>query len=437
MTGLLCLLWTACAADLRAFSWSPVPETCEHITPFVWFREGDSPTEIAKESLRRPAGRRVLFCWDLERGILSDPEDRCRTAAGELTDFQGVWPEHGVAAVKRKMEAFFGAFRLAGGQADWLILDFEGGYSNWHLGGPDKLAAWQAIAADPRFPALAERLGFTDLASVADWRSGRHYLKWNAVTAGLVDAALNEAVFDVAREHFPDVQASNYGSVVMTEENAVPDLNGHWQWREGLPFGTHQAPSFYTTIGQLAARPLDGEKPFGNSPFAGLLLTMNELRAIRRSSAVPVTPWVAWARYTGDGPGRPIATVGGTPYYRELIYHLALHDIDTYLFWNPHPWRADQRPEDLSMPADEELLDRLLAELGERLGDGQRGALTLEPIPWGAQVLVSGMKIGERCLWRVTLPDGTASVEVALGGQMVTVEPPAGEVGAWVETPAP
>jgi hypothetical protein len=436
LSSLLFALAPAASWDMHSYSWSTVPAECRHITPFLWFTKDSDPAKIASESLKRPAGHRVLFSWDMHGDLLSNPGDRCRTADGQDTKFQGVWPEKGLEAVRVRFDDFFRHFKDAGGQMDLLILDFEGNFSNWAIGGVENKDHWLAIQNDPRFPALATTLGFEELLTVANFFSGRSYLKWNAVMAGVADDALNRAVFLPARKYFPGLRGSNYGSCVMTEKNAVPDLNGHMQWTETVPMGTYQAPSFYTWIGQLAGRQLDGKKPFGQSPFAGLLLTLNTMRAVCRSSPMPVTPWVAWQRYAGDGPGCPPATVANTPYYREMVLHLALTGSVHILFWNPHPWLPSQDPATMSLPRDEQLLDGILDQLTKALAGNEREALTLSPIPWDATVIATALRIDKRVLWRFTFAPEAHGVTATLDGRKLTIAPEPGEVGAWFSHPA-
>jgi hypothetical protein len=434
----LCALLVAGPGDappLRCLSWDAVPAECRHISRLVWFSRASKPEEVAAESRRRPVGRRALFSWDLHRDILDHPEDVCRDAAGQPTKHQGVWPEHGVAVNRERFARFFAAFKAAGGQMDSFILDFEGGYSNWHLGGQEKLERWLAIQNDPRFGALAAKLGFADLRTVCQWAGRRHYLKWNAVMSGVVDAALQRAIFEPAAEAFPGLLGSNYGSVVIGEEHAVPDLNGHLQWAESTLMGTHQAPSLYTWIGQLGDRKLDGRTAFGRTPFAGLLLSLNTLRASQRSSPKPIMPWIAWQRYTGDGPQAPPATVANTPYWRELVLHLALAGCDTFLFWNPHPWTRGQDPDTLSLPKDELLLDGIVDDLNRRLAARTRTPLTLQAMAWDSQVLLTGLRLDGRALWRATVPPGCRLIVTEPAGER-EVALDEGGAGAWIETAA-
>jgi len=434
--GIVVLVQAGTAQGFHAYAWSPVPEDCAHLTHTIWFRADSDPAEVAADSLTRPEGRRAVFSWDMHRDLLRHPEDVCIAADGQPTTFQGVWPEKGIEATRARFADFFRRFADAGGDADWLILDFEDSFSNWSLGGMDKKDHWLAIQQDSRFADLSKVLGFEDLTLVADFAGKRNYLKWNAAMGGVVDDALNRAVFGPARAVFPDLRCSNYESYGMREEDAVPDLNGHRQWREGEIVGTCQAPSFYTWINQLSNVQLDGEKPFGQSPFAGVLLSVDGARAMRRASPLPLQPWIAWRRYKGDGPGLPPVTVAETPYYDELVRHLALTGATEFLFWNPHPWTASQKPEDFSLPEDERHLDALLAELDERVGTEPRKTVTVEPIPWDARVIASGCRTAGKLLWRFTLDAGVAEVTVDVGGERRTLAPEAGEVGVWFSHPA-
>jgi hypothetical protein len=147
---------------------------------------------------------------------------------------------------------------------------------------------------------------------------------------------------------------------------------------------------------------------------------------------MPLQPWVAWARYKGDGPGLPPATCGETPYYNELVYHLGLSGIDGFLFWNPHPWAQGQDPKTMSMPDDERLLDRLLGELHDRVGRPRGEALAPIALPWDAPVVATGMRAGNEVLWRITFRPDTESLPATLGGEAVTLKPEAGGVGMWL-----
>lgn len=404
---------------LVAFSWSAVPADCQWITPMLWVNKTSDPVALAAESLTQPPGRAAIFIWDLERDLLSDPRDVCRTPDGLPTEFLGVWPEHGVQVVRERVETFFTAFQKAGGRCDYLILDYEGGYSNWHM--TEKRAErLAAIAADPRSADLRREMGTDDLAKIADLGT-KLYLKWNALTGVIKDRALDEAVFNPVRRLYPAAKCSNYGSFIMSPANIVPETNGHMAWSDSF-CGTHQSRSFYGTIGQLRNRVLAGDKPYGNAPFSVLRYHLNTLRAILRSSEAPFQPWISHKAFVES-------QFRDNDYYQELLYHLALSGITDVLYWNPGVWRKDQDPAGWRTDEQDRLVNQCLSELNARFDDAPRTCVTYQPIPWDSAVLVTGMKVGERYLWRVTVPPGVLAVKV--NGEVRAFD---GRPGMWVET---
>jgi hypothetical protein len=198
----------------------------------------------ARTTARMSPGTRVLILLDLVGDVLQHPSDVCLTADGQRTRDQGVWPAHGTREVAGRVDAYFGGIAAAGGAVDMVVLDLEDGYSSW--GWAMTEARLAAVGADPRFPELAERLGFADarLALPDRGRAGEH-LRWNAVMAAVVSTALDRAAYDPLRRHFPRAGMCNFDNVAMARERVVPDLNGHPQYTLGDPPGTHQSPAYY------------------------------------------------------------------------------------------------------------------------------------------------------------------------------------------------
>ncbi len=408
----------ALQGPLHAFAWSKPPDDCAEITPMIWVRRDSDPRELAAQSRQRPSGRAALFIWDLERDLLSNPADVCRTADGQPTEYLGVWPDHGIATVRERVQKFFTAFQAAGGRCDYLILDYEGGYSNWHMR-RQRAERLAAIAADPRSAELCRKMGTDELARIADLGTGL-YLQWNALAGELKDRAVDAAVFDPVRNLYPQVKCSNYGSYIMTRENAVPDLNGHLQWSISH-CGTHQSKAFYGHIGQLARRKLAGDRPYGDGPFDVLRWQLNTMRAIMRSSDDPFQPWISHKNFAQS-------RFRDNDYYTELIYHLALSGAEDFLYWNPGMWRQDQKPEEFRTDKHDRLVNSLLAELNAKFGLQPRNCLTLEPMPWDSPLIATGMKVGDRFLWRITAPPGTPAIQA--GEQRLELN---GELGLWLE----
>lgn len=420
---------------VHAFSWHRASASLTNITPMVWIKSWLPASQIAAEVNALPPGKRYLFLWDIDDNLLRHPSDVCRTPQGQPTTYQGVWPTNGTALMKQRMQNFFQAFVAAGGQADALIIDFEDNYSNWVIGGFEATAHWQAIQNDPRFPALAAELGFSNLALVQDHQHNPHYLKWNSVMASVVDRALNEAAFEVARQYFPNIKASNWDSVYLPQENASVELNGHPLWREGQPMGTHNTYAFYGWINLLGERELTPGQPYGYSPLAGLRLSVNQMRAIRRSSNLPMYAWVHSFYHEGDGPGQPRSVTGRSTYYRELMIHLAMHGITDYIFFNPHPFEPGQDPAVFAQHSDELKMHNLITEINSKFEGSTRSPLTLENIPWNSPVVASGIRIGSNQLWRVTLNSNIRSIRVWVDGLPRILQATPTNPGVWLTIP--
>ena len=417
---------------LHALTWTPPPRDCPNLTAMVWVREGSFPETAAAESRRAPAGRAGIFFFDMTRGVMNHPYDRCLTPDGKRTKWHGLWPDNGVKILRDRAEFFFRRFRAAGGRADFVVLDHEDAPSMWGL----KRENLDAIAADPRADALRRELGFDDLAKIYDFQRSPEYLQWNAVVTRIVTDALNTGVFEPARAAYPDVGGSNFESYVLAREHVVPEQNGHHSYTLNQ-FGTHASPALYGTIGHLRNARLGGADgpAYGDTPLAVLRWHVNRLRAIARSSDAPLRPWISHKTFAES-------VFRDNDYYQELLYHLALHGADGLLLWNPVGGVDDPNHATLRTPETDRVVDRCLTELNERFGDGPRRCATPDGMRWDSPVVATGMTIGQgggaRVLWRVTVTPGTTSVRVNPAGNAIELK---GAVGAWYETkpdaPAP
>lgn len=408
------------AGPIRALSWSKVPPDCATVTQMIWVSAKTLPEAAAKRSLSKPAGMAGIFLRHMATELFRHREDYCRDQDGSVTEYSSPWPEKGIQTTKHHIEWFFRRYQAAGGRLDWLILDYEGGYTVWHR----KRHHIRAIWNDPRGATLADEIGTTNINRVV-FRRGDDYLKWNAVMGKLVCRALNAAIFNPVKNIIPDVKSCNYGAYVMSRENVVPDLNGYRQFLLAH-CGTHGSASFYGRIGKLAGIRLDGKRPYGRSPFAVLRLHVNRMRAIKRSSDVPFMPWVSHKTF-------PESVFQDNDYYQELIYHLALSGVDGFLYWNPHPWKAGQDPSGWADEEQDRLFHRCLASVNERLNGPARRCATLDAIEWDSALIVTGMRVGDRrVLWRITARPGVTRVQVVPSGQTIEL---AGRVGLWYESP--
>jgi hypothetical protein len=421
---------------VHVFSWTTVAPECRHITPMVAAVAAENPDDVAAKLRLQPPGRRGMLVWDLHKNLTNHPLDLCRAPDGRPTDQHGVWPERGIRQVQERCETYFRRIQLAGVSPDVVAVDYEENYS-WQgitAHGPKRA---QAIAADPRFRALSEKIGFSDLTK--PFYENREYKQWNSELSKVFDAALEEALFEPLRRCFPEVECSNYGSYTITRPNMVPHFADETILRESPGCGTHQSADFFGMLGGFELRKVPtaggGDRQLGFNGYTALLLSVNQIRAMRRSSPRPVQPWIASCNYDQDyeGYGRR-SGVRNTPYYDELIRHLVLHDCDRILLWNPVAFLPQHRNEDWNRPEDALRVDRVAGDLDARLAGTWSGTATLAPVPWESPVCATGLNVGDRTIWRLSLAPGMKSARISIGGEETTIAPADGEAGAWLTT---
>jgi hypothetical protein len=438
------------ASVIMAYAWSGEPGLFNNIVPFVWIDKNTAkdPSALAARTLAQPEGHRAMSCREMHRNIGSDPDDVCRDAQGNPTAYRSIWWDHGVENVRARFDAFFKAFKEAGGQVDVFPLDYEDGVTNWHLGSDP--AHFSAIQNDPRFPEVAKILGLEDLGTVAKVQGSQNYLKWNALMSERRAADLNRAVYEPIRKYFPNVKFSNYGDFHTSPKIEVPEINNHkaYLFGMGTHVGTHQSSDLYGMNGQINKCKLDGDNVYEATPFNMFRYEMNRMRSMAASSSIPIHPWVAHKTF-GESPFKD------SDYYQESLFHIGLTGADAFLLWNPRLWSKNQKPEDWGNEETDRLASDLLRQLDGLVGVSGRKTLTTAFIPWISDYVLSGMNAGERSIWRFTpklaVGDVASKCVVSLepatfevgksrivipGGRVIAPEPALSSSGVWVEAPA-
>ena len=410
-----------------ALAWNACPVDTKYMSPFIVLSpNGDHPTpqEAAKESLAKPPHRAALFLpHDLlpKNDFDHNPADApAGTPADKRDQAKNVWYDAAKTEARTRITKYLTEYKAAGGRLDYLVLDHEGAASIWEIS-PDAL---KTIWNDPRSAAFRKSLSFDKPDGVFDL-SNRQYLEWNAATWASLAEALDYAVLEPVQQLYPNACVSNFENYVLTRGNVVPELNGHMQYMY-RKVGTHAAPAFYGAINNLRNISLDGKHPYGDSPFAALRLDVNRMRAIKRSSSDPVSPWVGYKNMYELKDGAH--SVLRSPYYEEELYHIALCGATEFLYFNPHPWYAGQDPSEWCDDAQDRLTDACLVELNSHLGNALRSPITLEQIAWDSPLVVTGMRIGDKSLWRVTTSPGITKVKVEPSGAILETN---GAVGIW------
>ena len=406
------------SAAFWAWCWSGPSQRDTNLFPMIWVHHKDyfQPAKIAAQARWIPRGKVALFFCNAAASMLKNPADTCRTTSGAITRFPSPWLTVGAVQIGRRFARFFRRYKAVGGRLNYLVLDYESGLSCWQIS-PENA---HAISVDPRFTGLKYHLGFTNIMAI--FQPGTARKSWNKFVGRRIAQALNLAFFLPAATVFPSLSASNYGGMSMLGTAVAPDTNGHYQPSDQI-FGNTQSPAFYGDIGQLAQQQKGGQA-YGNSPFAVLRYEMLYLQAIKRTSHIPIVPWIGYPGFANYGKA--------TGYYRELVYQLALRGVNQFLYWNPRAWLSHQAP--LATAQDDALLDGCLAILNTRLGPTPGKSLDTGPVHWNSPLLVAGRTTTNgQILYRVTVPPGTPAIIAQPGNDRVNT---AGKTGVWVTTSA-
>jgi hypothetical protein len=394
---------------LRGFCWSMPQSACSELIGFLWVDLTNHPSarQSAERSRQMPPGCAAVFLWHGADELYQRSSDLLRDAEGRPTNIPSPWPAHGIAETRRAVLEFFKDYKAAGGRMDYLALDYE----NYpHIDSFERPEWLQALRDDPDARKLLARVaqlppgvapvGRIDAPADDPSTDQPKFANLTEMLDNFIWAAINRAIFDPARQVFPDVQMSNFGSFSVTPENPVLDHNGFRIG--GLPMtGNRCAPPLYGDFGHLSEvrlsdprlmnRPLADDRPYGGEPIDVLRYSVNVVRAIGRSCKRPIDPWIAKSNYR--------AAFFDNPFYEELLYHL-----------------GDLLP------------NACVATFNRLVGGERRGAPVLEAIPWNSELVVSGQEIGDRMLWRITTTKPALNVRVEPSGEVLDMR---GAVGRW------
>ncbi len=414
----------------HVFSWGSVPESCDHITRVVSVSKADTIQGIYNKIVKIPKGLRCILGWDLHDELTIHPQDVCKTQGGTPTNQLGIWPDHGSEETIANYEKFFADFVYIGGTADVMLLDYEKNYHKISIQYNGGNPRWAAIEADPRFAAVATKLGFSDITPLPF--NSPEYLKWNSVAGDIFDTAIDVSVYDVAKNFFPNIEFSNYGSYTVDQADPIYNYSGDIEFRETSGCGTHDARRFYGLMDEgLAKKKMDGKSAFGKSGWSAFLLETYDVKTIRRATSRPLHPWIPTYSYKSEIPGRD-AMLSNSPYYDELVRQLAMHACNRVVYWNPAAWASGQNPADWNKPEDAVHLNDLADELNNKLAGAWIGPMTIAAFPWDTKMVAGGLKFSNKTVWRFSFAPDVQAVKVYIDGNPKVVAAPEGEAGAWL-----
>jgi len=398
---------------------------------------GANPSQVAQQLNALPAGRRFLCMLGFTERLATNPADQCMKMDGSgrlvRTGFFGPWCDAGTAEVKASVERFLDSLKQAGARdIDALVLDNETTFTAGRFISSDGSGSnTAAIESDPRFPALAKRLGFKRLEKL--WWGGPQFLRWNEAIAPDFDVALNRAVTVPFKARWSRAFVCNYGSAPIKPRFMTPDGGGISMVNGGGGFGTHNSLSFYgEALHWIRGRAFAGTT-LEDSPYSMLRMNIHRIRAVGASSSRQTMPWIA-SRSIGAGDQSDLVVpFANTKYWDENVIQLVMHGCDTLLLFNPNAWRSDQDSSKWNTVSDQVNCSGMIDLLNTKLGTAP-GVSRWFSLP-GLQdrVMATGRRVAGGTMWRFSFAPGVASVTVAMkNGDVREIVPEAGEVGAWL-----
>lgn len=426
---------SACLADVRVWGWGPInSEYHDTMTPMVCAFPNADPVLIAEQLRTRPPGSRVLLIANMTEELVENPNDRCRSLQPDgsiaLTTYRGPWTSAGESALRIKMSAFFDSLLTAGAEIDSLVLDNETDLAadQFFGGNGDN---FRAIQADSRFPALAARLGFSELnADDLLWGSTQ-YRRWSEILLADFDAAHHRAVAEPFLARWPSATVSNYGSAPISQSHPIPDVSGLATVRGGTGFGTHDSIEFYGLALQWLKRATFQGVPLSDTPFDMFRMNVHRFRSIASTSTKRMYPWIgSWGLGTRQDTEFP-SPLSLSNYWDENIIHLVMHGCDTLLLFNPRAWRPGDDASKFNLASDQARLHDVVANLNIRLASATSSRWIQLP-SLNESVVATGRRVAGGTLWRFTFAPGVEGLVIArTDGSLLRVDPEPGHAGAW------
>ncbi len=358
---------------------------------------------VAKETAfylkMMPEGKRAIDIHKVSYDIMNDKENV-------------VWWDKGTEAVRSHMIKYFEALKAEGVALDYIIDDMEGDMSNWSI---KKQEVADSIVNDPRYltdirPELESR-GFRfgteeqgDLYYVVNYTKDKTktaYNTWNrAMDGDRLATYHNRAFYDVAKEYYPNVKLSNYGSSAYNGEAKLISGSAHRSYLGGAGkthIGTHSAPVCYGTLVHLTYKGYapDGYpfERFYKTAYNALLVDVMKCQsAVLSAKDGGLMPWIGLRDWNSDG---LYGNFYSTDYYQEFLFHAGLLKPDPFLIYNAG---SSQEGDDLK------LIQNIMYQLDELCGFEDRKPLVTKAVDWNRRYVLSGMYAGGKNVWRIT-PD--------------------------------
>jgi len=418
------------SGTIQAYADSPPVSGARYIKrPLVVYLDSTSPAVAASES-RTMTGAVPMYLragGNLARHALDTP---AATPPDKIGKWTNAWFTNAAAEEQNRFAAFINTFFAAGGKVNYILVDDESSITAWSTESANNEAIWNdnvmvnGSLRNARFRTLLSQ--YSSAAAATDWWTPQPtaaICDWNAAYHQLFAEAVRTAYYAPARNKYPAVRLSNYEDHIMSKSEALNALASTTrpEYSNNVS-GTHMAPAFYGYIQNAG-------NLYGVTPFEVLRWEISRMRAMKRSSSVPISPWFPYkAMRYGVYYQQP-------RYQEELIYHLVLNGATELLYFNPRPWLPSQDPNEWANDAQDQEVDGYLAVLNSKFtGSGSRSALsTSSLIPWDGSLFASGMRASNGIRhWRVTVAPGVTRIRVTPANISLNIPPGSG--GVWYAT---
>ena len=350
-----------------------------------------------------PLGHRALLNLDLDFLQIAKTADLLTDAKGKpllvtvgdgsnLPD-HGIWMDKGVTAVAARVGEFFRQYKLAGGAADFISLDYQA----LALNADDIKAAGEAsgdlaayllaIQTDTRFAPIQTQLGFADLISMyaGDTQATQRQQTWNAVMKARMAAYLNQAFYTPLQAQFKTAQVVARDQAYYSGSVAIPGENT----KASAAIGTGQSK---TLSGQMPKAGLAiNQTTYTASAFNAFRYEINRLRGSALASTRPLYPYLTNKNQAAVTTGYT-ALLTNSDLYQEMLLHAGLTGARKFVYLN-----------NTNSAADDALVNQVFGEFDQQVGT--TAALTRladNGVDWAQPFVLTPATTANGKVWRFT-----------------------------------
>jgi hypothetical protein len=154
------------------------------------------------------------------------------------------------------------------------------------------------------------------------------------------------------------------------------------------------------------------------------------------SSPRPKHAWIAARSWEGEWWGK--VPYANSPLWDEAIIQLGMHGVRHFFELAIEDYSISPAENLAKRVSDRKWLEGDLAELEARLGTAApTGHLVLSQPSWSDNVVATGQRIGNKCVWRFSFAPHVRAIRVQLSdGSSPVITREHGRCGAWFEHPA-